>query len=232
MRTFVVPDIHGCSNTLRYLLEVKLRIVQTDRLFFLGDYIDRGPDSPGVVEYILSLIEEGYQITCLKGNHEQMMLDCIKGDYEMSLWLMNSGLATIHQYQLKTTAVETEYGFLPQRHLDFFTNLKPYVIVDNKYILVHGGINYESPTPFSDEEAMLWNRPSNVPDHFMPNYTIVHGHTPKALPKIVQEVNDSKRRLVDLDAGCVYKGLYIPGTGYLTALQLESWKLDFVECID
>ncbi|MEW5844897.1 MAG: metallophosphoesterase family protein [Bacteroidota bacterium] len=232
MRTFVIPDIHGCSKTLRYLLEVKLSISQADRLYFLGDYIDRGPDSAGVVEYLINLIDDGYSITGLKGNHEQMMLECINGDYEMSLWLMNSGFATMHQYQSLTTAIETEYGFLPQRHLDFFSSLKTYVIVDNRYILVHGGINYELPNPFSDEYAMLWNRPSEVPDDFMPNYTIIHGHTPRALKRIVEEIKEPNRRLFDLDAGCVYKGLYIPGTGYLTALQLENWSLEFVECID
>lgn len=232
MRTFIIPDIHGCSKTLRFLLEVKLSVVKTDRLYFLGDYIDRGPDSPGVVEYLITLIEEGYNITCLKGNHEQMMLDCIKGNYEMSLWLMNSGFATMHQYQSKTYKIETEYGFLSQRHLDFFSNLKPHVIVDNQYILVHGGINYELPNPFADEYAMLWNRPSDVPDDFMPTYKIIHGHTPRALTKIVMELSEPNRRLFDLDAGCIYKGQYIPGTGYLTALQLENWSLEFVECID
>lgn len=232
MRTFIIPDIHGCSKTLRYLLEVKLSISQADRLYFLGDYIDRGPDSPGVVEYLINLIDDGYNITGLKGNHEQMMLECINGDYEMSLWLMNSGFATMHQYQSMTTAIETEYGFLPQRHLDFFFSLKPYVIVDNRYILVHGGINYELPNPFSDEYAMLWNRPSDVPENFMPTYKIIHGHTPRALKRIVEELKEPHRRLFDLDAGCVYKGQYIPGTGYLTALQLENWSLEFVECID
>jgi len=232
MRSFVISDIHGCSKTLRYLLEVKLQIVQADRLYFLGDYIDRGPDSPGVVEYLINLIESGYNVTCLRGNHEQMMLDSINGDYEMSLWLMNSGFATVQQYQLTTTLIETEYGFLSQRHLDFFTALKMYVMVDNRYILVHGGLNFESSDPFSDMEAMLWSRPSDVPDNFMPGYRIIHGHTPRALQQILAEITEPERRLFDLDAGCVYKGLYIPGTGYLTALQLENWSLEFVECID
>lgn len=232
MRTLIIPDIHGCIKTLRFLLEVKLSVTTNDRLFFLGDYIDRGPDSPGVIEYLLNLIELGYNVTCLKGNHEQMMLDCIKGDYEMSLWLMNSGFATMHQYQSQTTQIETEYGFLPQRHLDFLNSLKPYARVDGKYLLVHGGLNYELPDPLTDEYAMLWNRPSTVPAYFMPGYSVIHGHTPRALSTIVEELKDRTRRLYDLDAGCVYKGLYIPGTGYLTALHLESWSLDFVECLD
>lgn len=232
MRTFIIPDIHGCSKTLRFLLEVKLSVCKTDRLFFLGDYIDRGPDTPGVVEYLINLIDEGFNITCLKGNHEQMMLDSIKGDYEMSLWLMNSGFATTHQYESIVTAIETDYVFLPKRHLNFFTSLKPYVVVDNQYLLVHGGFNYELPNPFADEYAMLWNRPTEVPSSFMPGYKIIHGHTPRALAKIVEEFKNTQRRLYDLDAGCVYKGLYIPGTGYLTALQLENWRLEFVECLD
>ncbi|QKG79847.1 metallophosphoesterase family protein [Tenuifilum thalassicum] len=232
MRTLVIPDIHGCLKTLKLLTEVKLSVNKNDRLFFLGDYIDRGPDSPGVIDYITNLIENGYNITCLKGNHEQMLLDSIKGNYEMNLWLMNSGFATIHQYQNQTFKIETEYGFLPEKHYNFLKSLLPYVEVDKQFLLVHGGFNYEASNPFADENAMLWDRPKDVPSSFMPGYKIIHGHTPRALRSIVEEVKDSNRRIYDLDAGCVYKGLYIAGTGYLTALQLETWTLHFVECID
>jgi serine/threonine protein phosphatase 1 len=91
MATYIIPDIHGCIKTLTYLFEEKLKISIGDRVFMLGDYIDRGPDSPGVVEYIIRLIESGYNINCLKGNHEQLLLDSIGDSMYYNLWMINAG---------------------------------------------------------------------------------------------------------------------------------------------
>lgn len=149
----------------------------------------------------------------------------------MSLWLMNGGTETLQQYQQQITQIETEYGFLPQKHLDFLNSLSLYAIVE-RFILVHGGINYAAQDPFSDVDALLWNRPMAVPDDFMPGYSIICGHTPYALTKIIEGIKTPGCRLFNLDAGCVYKGQFIPGTGYLTALCLETGELEFVECLD
>jgi len=70
-----------------------------------------------------------------------------------------------------------------------------------------------------------------VPDSFMPGCKIIHGHTVTPISRVINDVQNKQGRIFGLDAGCVFKGYY-PGTGYLTALNLEKWKLDFVECID
>jgi serine/threonine protein phosphatase 1 len=73
-RRFAVGDIHGCSKTLKKMMEDVLLLEHEDMLFLMGDYIDRGPDSKGVLDYILQLLESGYDIRPLLGNHEEMML--------------------------------------------------------------------------------------------------------------------------------------------------------------
>ena len=74
MRRFAITDIHGCAQTFKALLN-RISFSKDDVLYLLGDYIDRGPDSRGVIDHIWKLQKEGYQVHCLRGNHEQMLLD-------------------------------------------------------------------------------------------------------------------------------------------------------------
>ena len=71
---WVIPDIHGHSGTLQALIEDHVQPSRTDTLYFLGDYIDRGPDAKGVIDYIIHLQQDGYNIRTLKGNHEDFLL--------------------------------------------------------------------------------------------------------------------------------------------------------------
>jgi len=233
MSTYIISDIHGCIQTLRILVEGKLKVSLKDRIFFLGDYIDRGPDSAAVVDYIIELIKSGYNISCLKGNHEQMMLDSVRGESELNLWEINSCQSTIKSYTKKFGLQDDGHlGFLPKKHFEFFSSLKPYFIVDDKYILVHGGLNTTLANPLEDTEAMLWSRLDEAPNDFMPEYKVIHGHTPEALNVIADKLKQPNRRIFGLDAGCVYRGMLFPGTGYLVALDLVKWELNFVECLD
>lgn len=230
MSTYIIPDIHGCIKTLRSLVECRLNIKAIDSIYFLGDYIDRGPDSAGVVDYIIGLKESGIDVNCLMGNHEQMLINSMLGKTDLTLWMINSGKETLRSYGIKSTYRLNIFKSISSQHLEFYKSLQYYFVVKDKFILVHGGINYNSENPLSDTEAMLWSRPSPVPELFMPGYTIIHGHTPTSIDTIISNIKFGGR-IFPLDAGCVYKGSY-PGTGYLTALNLEKWKLDFVECID
>lgn len=74
MRRFAISDIHGCLRSFRALLE-EINFSKEDTLYLLGDYIDRGPDSKGVIDHIWKLQKEGYTVHCLRGNHEQMLLN-------------------------------------------------------------------------------------------------------------------------------------------------------------
>jgi predicted MPP superfamily phosphohydrolase len=76
-RRFAIGDIHGCNLTLQALVKEQLQLTKQDQLFLLGDYVNRGPDSMGVLNFIMGLQAEGYQVFALRGNHEQMLLDKI-----------------------------------------------------------------------------------------------------------------------------------------------------------
>lgn len=233
MAAYIIPDIHGCLRTLTFLLEERLQISVSDRIYLLGDYIDRGPDSSGVVDYIIGLKESGYNINCLKGNHEQLLLDSIGNSSCHNLWMMNSGDSTLKSYSMMTGLSYQEgfYPCIPERHLEFYRSLYPYLLVDDKYILVHGGLDFRLIDPFSDEKSILWNRPEPIPDSFMPGKIIFHGHTPESLYSIKDRISNPIARLIGLDAGCVYKGKRV-GLGYLTALNLDKWELLWVENIE
>jgi len=234
MSTFIIPDIHGCLKTLTFLLEEKLKISPSDRIFMLGDYIDRGPESAGVIEYFIRLIETGYNINCIKGNHEQLLLDTIEGSsMYYNLWMLNSGDDTLISYSLKYKMPyeEGNYKCIPDKHIEFFKSLPAYLIVDGKYVLVHGGLDYRLKDPFSDEKSMMWKRPEHIPDTLVPGKKIFHGHTQISLETIKHRLNVPDVRLINLDAGCVYKGQG-PGLGYLTAFNIEKWELIWVENID
>lgn len=231
MSTYIIPDIHGCIKTLRSLIECRLNIKTSDCIYFLGDYIDRGPDSAGVVDYIIGLKESGVDIQCLMGNHEQMLINSVLGETDMMLWMINSGMETLKSYGIRSNYQLNILNSITPRHLEFYKSLKHFFIVKDRYILVHGGINYSAQSPFADTEALLWSKPMPVPDSFMPGCKIIHGHTVTPISRVINDVQNKQGRIFGLDAGCVFKGYY-PGTGYLTALNLEKWKLDFVECID
>ena len=77
---WIIPDIHGCLKTLKVLLENQLKITKNDKVYFLGDYIDRGPDGKGVLDYLMRLKEEEYDIYCIKGNHEDLCVKAFEAD--------------------------------------------------------------------------------------------------------------------------------------------------------
>ena len=98
MRRFAISDIHGCRATFEKMLTEVLQLQKEDTLYLLGDYIDRGPDSRGVIDHIWALQKEGYQVHCLRGNHEQMLLDEVDKD---GFWYKGNR-ATLDSFQIKS----------------------------------------------------------------------------------------------------------------------------------
>lgn len=228
MRKFAISDIHGCNHTFQALLE-KLALAAGDELYLLGDYIDRGTDSKGVMDTIFLLRQQGLQVQCLMGNHEQMMLDAVSDsdDEAMDNWLDNGGMATLESF------VVNGKPNVPQRYFDFIENLDFYFEVD-EYILVHAGLNFQMPLPLSDEISMLWIRDwyHNLNRSWLGERVIVHGHTPMPRKDIEKQLlNIEKMPILDIDAGCVHKGKR-PGVGYLCAFDLGNRVLWFQESVE
>ena len=99
-RFFIIGDIHGCYKTLQKLLFEELKIKITDRILFLGDYIDRGPHSKKVIKLVMKLEEEGYEIDKLLGNHELMLMDSLKSPFQYHHWLKYGGKETLLSFKI------------------------------------------------------------------------------------------------------------------------------------
>jgi len=214
-RSFAIGDIHGCARTLRQLLKV-LGLAKTDTLYLLGDYIDRGPDSRGVIETILRMQEEGFDIRPICGNHEEMLLLAIRsGVFELIEWLEQGGGATLKSYGV------SQPQEIPRPHLDFMENL-PLFRETDRFVFVHAGLDFTIEDPFSEagRAAMLWERSGKVVPARIGGRKMVSGHCTQTLDEIRAGLKSSHLRI---DNGCVYPGL--PGKGNLVALHLETGAL-------
>lgn len=219
MSRYAISDIHGCVKTFRYLVEERIKLKPADQLFLLGDYIDRGPDSKGVLDFILALRAQNYAVTTLIGNHEAMLLQALEDPEHLQLWLFNGGRATLNSFhaQLPTDIVA--------HYLSFFSALEYYRALDD-YLLVHAGFDFTAPDPFAAYEAMLWTRKFTPDEKYTQGRLIVHGHTPTAAPKIAAQLAPPVPPALNIDGGCVYQR---PGLGQLVALNLDTRELLMVE---
>lgn len=200
MKCYVVGDIHGCLDELSRLLEA-LPLEDSDRLIFLGDYVDRGPDSKGVVSYLMEWQRKGKQeMIFLKGNHEDMFLAYLglPGRYG-DMFLFNGGGATLSSYGIspKNGSPEKALSLLPGSHLEFLKGLRTYYPME-PFLCVHAGVNPAKPLDQQTEEELLWIRDEFiVSQHGLP-YTVLFGHTPH------RQVLFHLPYKVGLDTGLVY----------------------------
>lgn len=193
-RRLVVSDIHGCLKTFRHLLENRLQLTPADQLFLLGDYIDRGESNAGVLDFILELKRENFQVFPLRGNHEEMILDA---------WHLHKNNIAPH---IKLSdrlwdAIDLldAQGELPARYVEFFQSLPYFYELDNFY-LVHAAFDFKRQNPFMDYSTMVWEKQFT----YNPGPKIVvHGHKITPLPEIVQKVQN-KSLIIPLDNGCYY----------------------------
>lgn len=224
MADYVVTDIHGCVLTFRKLIEEKIGLRKGDRLFLLGDYIDRGPDSKCVIDYILDLTEQGFSLEVLMGNHEEMLLRCLDQPEYIESWQLNGGAATLNSFKVQTI------NQIPEKYIFFLRSLKKFTSWNN-CLLVHAGFNFGIENIFEDEVAMLWARDYTVAPEKTGNKIVIHGHTPKPFGDLMEIFEKREQNFeINLDNGCVYK--QIPGLGNLFALRLDDMGILFQPNID
>ncbi len=207
-KIYAFGDIHGCLDKLERLMDEINPDLERDTLVFLGDYIDRGPDSKGVVDYFLGLRETAGKVICLRGNHEQMFLDYLRNQGNRDLYFLNGGMNTLRSYGLSEIDPIGEAD-LPERHLRFFKSLLPFHETE-EYIFVHAGLRPGRPLEKQNREEMIWIRGDFIfgPCEF--GKTVVFGHTPFHQPF----VEDCK---IGIDTGAVFGGR-------LTCLELPERK--------
>lgn len=192
-RIYAVGDIHGRADLLDKLLEKIVRDASqtpaTQSLVFVGDYIDRGSDSRGVIERLLDA-PEGFETHYLRGNHDQALLDFLENPSSYRTWRRFGADETLLSYDVEPPAQdETAVALardelaekLPASHLRFLQDLQPFVQI-GAYHFVHAGVRPGLSLEDQSLEDMMWIRDEflNCEDDF--GKVIVHGHTPGERP--------------------------------------------------
>jgi len=195
--TYAIGDIHGSLDKLRTLLKrCEADAAGRDRvLVFLGDYIDRGADSSGVVRLLMELQSAApNRVVTLMGNHEAMALAVIDGTADAELWLPQGGAAMLKSYGVDRPCD------LPADHVDWMRRL-PLAHDDGRRLFVHAGVNPEKPLDAQSDDDLLWIREPFLSDDRDLGRLIVHGHTPT-----LGRRPERRGGRLGLDTGAVYGG--------------------------
>lgn len=209
---FAIGDVHGCANELRRLLN-ELPLTPQTTVVFLGDLIDRGPDSKGVVDTVLEL-RKHCKVVAIMGNHEDLLHGFLEdpGSRKGGLFILNGGSATLQSY-----AVGNGRWRIPREHLEFFASMPLSYQTEYDYF-VHAGVP-DMPLaeidPLEHRHALLWTRRPFLESDYRWDKMIVHGHT------VVQDVEIHENR-INMDTGCVF-------SNRLSAIALPGHRVISVE---
>lgn len=206
---YAIGDIHGEAARLR---DLHVHIDEfheacypslVKHLVYLGDYVDRGPNSQGVIEQLMARQHAHPETTtCLMGNHEEMMLDAVDGK-SIDFWLRNGGAETLASYKVEHAKK------LPPSHMNWVRSLQTTYTPDGTdFIFVHAGVD-PILYPHDDEVKRRWMRGSRFFDTTkwvspaLRNKRVIHGHTPTATNQA--DISDDGRR-INVDTGATYGG--------------------------
>ena len=224
IRLYVVGDLHGCPD----LLEQMGKLIEYDVagrgpaertiLIFLGDYLDRGPNSRELLDMLITGPSSDFETVCLKGNHEAMLFRFLEDSTYGLTWRDYGGMETMESYGVaQQTLAKDPMAYadaaqllatsLPADHLDFLKSLTPSFSMGD-YFFVHAGIQPGTKLEEQREEEMLWIRGPFLMSNKNFGKIIVHGHTPVEQPEI-------RRNRIGIDTGACL-------TGVLTCLCLEG----------
>ncbi|MGH6719642.1 MAG: metallophosphoesterase family protein [Alphaproteobacteria bacterium] len=229
MRLYAIGDIHGRADLLAQL-HARIRADAAAHpaarriLVYLGDYVDRGPDSQGVVETILAAPLDGFAVVGLRGNHEDLMLAFLDDVAGAANWFFNGGLATLASYGVPSRtaagasrpahAIQQEFRrALPARHLAFFRDLA-LSHREGDYVFVHAGIRPGVPLDDQDPLDLIWIRDAFLASREDHGFVVVHGHS------IRPEPEDTGNR-IGIDTGAY-------ATGVLTCLVLQGGERHYL----
>lgn len=215
-KIIAIGDVHGELDKLKTLFG-KLEFAKEDTIIFLGDYIDRGPDSKGVIDFILSLKDQ-CNLVLLKGNHEAFFLDTLQypqGKMAES-WMLNGGVKCLNSYvPIERWCEEDPLEKMEELHRDFFKNLQLTYETEN-FIFVHGYLSHELDLEDQEEFLCLWGRYKDIWPH-KSGKTVVCGHS-------IQRNGPTNEGFKI----CIDTGSFKPD-GYITAMVIEGCRSKFVD---
>lgn len=218
MRTFVISDIHGNNLLFRKALK-EVSFKKSDKLILLGDLIDRGSDSKGVLDTIILMKNNGLNVEVLMGNHEMMLLDSFININNLNFWLINGGDKTLSSFL--TSSIDK----IPVKYLELIRSFKFYLEFDG-FICVHAALNMKLVNPYSDLKTILTERkPYNLIDkNWLKGRKLIHGHNPTSENDIIQSLE------CDDEIICIDNGVFLKKEGYgkICILELENLKPIFV----
>jgi len=198
--TVAVGDVHGCFDKLLSLFDACRTIgaAETARFIFIGDYVDRGPDSMKVVDFLMQQERgRGDDFICLRGNHEDMLIsaaDPSRSDRDLMTWWANGGEATLDSYGVD------DPSDLPTDHLDWIRK-RPTRFSDEGRLYVHAGIRPGVPIASQSDADLLWIREPFLSSDMDYGALVVHGHTPTP-----SRLPDLRKNRLNLDTGACYGG--------------------------
>jgi serine/threonine protein phosphatase 1 len=204
-RTLAIGDIHGCSQALDYLLEI-VNPTPRDTLITLGDYVNKGKDSKGVLDRLLCLQQQG-NLVPLKGNHEILLLEARQNARKHQVWLAKGGKATLKSYA--TPEKPASIAHIPESHWHFIEN----VCIDSyetaNHLFVHANLDPRLPLSQQPAEKLFWEKLSHPIAHYS-GKTVICGHTNQ---KSGKPVHFGHTICIDTWAW---------GKGWLTCLDVET----------
>ncbi len=217
MRTLAIGDIHGCSAMLDDLLAAVKPTAQ-DQLVFLGDYVDRGPDSRGVIDRLIAL-RQTHNVVCLRGNHELMMGRARRDKSEYKMWTSVGGMQALGSYGPSPGRVGT-INDIPTAHWRFLDDVCVNYHETDRHIFVHAGVLPDLPMADQTEGWLFWEflDPGVTWTHYS-GKTMICGHSSQRSG----EIYDGGTTL------CIDTNAY--GGGWLTCLDVDSlryWQVNVI----
>ncbi len=227
-RIYAIGDIHGCIKELESLFalirsDLLARPAAAHRIITVGDYCDRGPDSRRVVDFLLRMRKE-HDLVCLRGNHDQRLLEFLDSPEEVGdFFLTYGGIETMRSYGVEAERYadlrQLSRDFrraLPRNHVAFFNSLK-LMQVENEYLFVHAGIRPDVPLEKQSAHDMMWIRNAFLDHRRAHEKLVVHGHT-------ITDAVDFQPNRINIDTGAFM-------SERLSCVVLEGTRYDLIDSV-